>query len=106
MINVSFDQIPAITADDAYMLTGVNADRFNQPGIYHITIGTLPGVVGQFEFLGDVKSVELPTMEELLAEAESEFEGEEIGEFYGIGIEEDHINFGYTEVGYDIFLRI
>ena len=45
-------------------------------------------------------------MEELLAEAESEFEGEEIGEFYGIGIEEDHINFGYTEEGYDVFLRI
>jgi hypothetical protein len=105
MINVSFDQIPAITADDAYMLTGVNADRFNQPGIYHIAIGSR-GTPEYFQFLGDVKSVELPTMEELLAEAESEFEGEEIGEFYGIGIEEDHINFGYTEEGYEVFLRI
>jgi hypothetical protein len=105
MITVSFDQIPAITADDAYMLTGVNADRFNQSGIYHIAIGSR-GTPEHFEFLGDAKSVDFPTMEELLSEAESEFEGEEIGEFYGIGIEEDHINFGYTEEGYDVFLRI
>jgi hypothetical protein len=106
MIQVNFDQMPAITADDAYMLTGVEADRFNQPGIYHIKIGGRVGQLEGFEYLGNPKSVELPTIEELLAEAESEFEGEEIGEFYNIGIEEDHIHFGYTEEGYDVFLRI
>ncbi len=105
MINVSFDQIPAITAEDASILTGADAADFNQPGIYHVLVGSR-GEIEEFEFLGDAKSVDFQTKEELLADAEDEFERDMIEEFYGIGIEEDHINFGYTEEGYDVFLRI
>jgi hypothetical protein len=111
MIQVNFNQVPAITADDAQILTGVDAEKFNQSGIYHVLIGSR-GEIEEFEFMGDVKSVELPTMEELVAGYDASDDedrrdyAEMIEEFYGIGIEEDHINFGYTEEGYDIFLRI
>ena len=111
MINVSLNQIPAITAEDAYILTGAAAEDFNQAGIYHVLIGSR-GEIEEFEFLGDAKSVAFQTKEELVAEYEAiddedrQEYAEMIEEFYGIGIEEDHINFGYTEEGYDVFLRI
>lgn len=105
MITVDLNQIPAMTAEDASILTGVDADDFNQSGIYHVLIGSR-GEIEEFEFFGDIKSVEFPTLEELQAETEDEDERELFAEFYGIGVEEDHINFGYTEEGYDVFLRI
>jgi hypothetical protein len=105
MIEVNFDQIFAIPAEDASILTGVEAEKFTQPGIYHVLIGSR-GEPEEFEFIGEVKSVMLPTKEELMAKAEDEFERDMIEEFYGVGIEDDHINFGYTEEGYDVFLRI
>jgi hypothetical protein len=105
MINVNLTQLPAISADEAYMLTGAPAADFNQPGIYNILIGSR-GEVEEFNFLGNVDSVEVPSLEDLLANVEEDFERDMYEEFYGIGIEEDHINFGYTEEGYDVFLRI
>ena len=111
MLNVSFNQIPAISAEDASILTGVAAEDFNQSGIYHILIGSR-NEIEKFEFLGDAKSIDFMTKEELVAEYDAiddedrQDYAEMLEEFYGIGIEEDHINFGYTEEGYDVFLRI
>ncbi len=111
MITVDLTQIPAISADDAYVLSGVEAADFNQPGIYHILIGSR-GEIEEFEFLGDATSITFPEKEELIngydandEEDRAEY-AELIEEFYGIGIEEDHVNFGYAEEGYDIYLRI
>lgn len=111
MINVDLAQLPAISADDAYMLTGVPAEEFNQPGIYRTLIGSR-GEVDEFEFLGEVAAVKVPTLEEVIADYDARDDedrgaaAEYFEEFYGIGIEEDHINFGYTEEGYDVWVRI
>ena len=111
MIEVELNQIPAISAEDACNLVGVEANEFNQSGIYHILIGSR-GEIEDFEFLGDASSVTFPSKEDLISgyDAIDEEDLHEyvdmIEEFYGIGIEEDHINFGYTEEGYDVYLRI
>jgi hypothetical protein len=111
MIEVSFENLLTITAEDAQNLTGVDAVKFNQPGIYHVLIGSR-SEIEEFEFIGEVNSVKLPTVEELVAEYDARDDEDRqdyadlIDEFYGIGIEEDHINFGYTEEGYDVWVRI
>ena len=111
MINVDLNQIPAIPAEEAGILVGVEATEFNQPGIYHILVGSR-GEIEEFEFLGDATSITLPSKEDLIGgydaidEEDRQEYADMIEEFYGIGIEEDHINFGYTEEGYDVYLRI
>jgi len=111
MIEVSFENLLTITAEDAQNLTGVDAVKFNQLGIYHVLIGSR-SEIEEFEFIGEVKSVKLPTVEELVAEYDARDDEDRndyaqlIEEFYGIGIEDDHINFGYTEEGYDVWVRI
>lgn len=105
MTKIDLTQIPAITAEEAAILVGADALHFSKPGVYNILIGSR-GFVEELNFLGNVESVEVPSLEDLLANVEEDFEREMYEEFYGIGIEEDHINFGYLEEGYDVFLRI
>jgi hypothetical protein len=111
MITVDLTQIPAISADDAYMLTGVPAEEFNQPGIFRALIGPR-GEVEEFEFLGEVAAVKVPTLEEVIADYDARDEEDRqdaaqyFEEFYGLAVEEDHVNFGYTEEGYDVWVRI
>lgn len=111
MINVDLNQIPIISAEDAGMLIGIEANEFNEAGVYHILIGSR-GEIEKFEFLSDVNEIQVHSMEELLAEYEAineedrEEYAEMLEEFYGLSVEEDHINFGYTEEGYDVWVKI
>ena len=105
MLNVSLEQIPAMSAEDAEILTGCAVEDFDKPGVYHVILGSR-GEVEEFNFLGDVKTVELPTLEELQAQASDQDERDYYAEFYGVFVEHDHINFGYVEEGYDVYLRI
>ena len=110
MINVDLNQIPAMTAEDAGILVGCYASDFTKPGVYHVLIGSR-AEIEKFEFLGDVETIGVPTKEELLADGDIDDEdrgyyAEMLEEFYGLSVEEDHINFGYTEEGYDVWLKI
>lgn len=110
MIAVDLNQIPAMTAEDAGILVGCYASDFTKPGVYHVLIGSR-SIVEEFNFLGDVETIEVPTKEELLAngdfdDEDRDYYAEMIEEFYGLSVEDDHINFGYTEEGYDVWLKV
>lgn len=111
MINVDLNQIPAISAEEASILAGVDASEFAQAGVYHVLIGSR-GEIDEIDFLGDVTEVQVPTIEELASwydarddEDRAEY-AEMLEEFYGLQIEEDHVNFGYTEEGYDVWVKV
>lgn len=111
MINVDLNQIPTITAFEAEMLVGVPAEDFAQPGTYHILVGSR-GEIDDFEYLGETSEIQVPTIDEIVQECkdngdtELDEAREYFEEFYGLMIEEDHVNFGYTEEGYDVWLKI
>lgn len=105
MIKVDLSNLPSLSATDANLLVGVEEEEFSKPGVYHILVGSR-GEIEELEFLGEATETEIPSLEELQDEADDEDFREELAEFYGLSIEEDHINFGYTEEGYDVWLRI
>ncbi len=111
MINVDLNQIPTITAEEAAILIGTDEADFAQPGTYRILVGSR-GVIEELEHLGDVSEIQVPTIDELVKECEDNGDPyvdearEMFEEFYGLMIEEDHVNFGYTEEGYDVWLKV
>ncbi len=110
MINVDLNQIPAITAKEAAILARCEEKDFNKPGVYRILSGSR-GMVEDFEFLGNVTEIQIPTLEEAIAQFGSYGDDEDevrdmVEEFYGLQIEEDHVNFGYTEEEYEIWVKI
>ena len=110
MIKVDLSNVATMTPEDASILVGCYASDFDKPGVYHVLIGSR-AIIEEFEFLGDVENIEVPTKEELLADGDIDDEdrgyyAEMLEEFYGLSVEEDHINFGYTEEGYDVWLKI
>ena len=110
MINVDLNQIPTMTADDAAMLSGCDTADFDKAGVYRILSGSR-GIIEEFEFLGNVAEIQIPTMDEVIAQFVSYGDDEEevrdmVEEFYGLQVEEDHVNFGYTEEEYEIWVKI
>lgn len=110
MIKVNLSEIEWLTPEDAYYLTGVEEEDFAEPGTYHVVIGSR-GVVESFEFLGEVDTIEVPTVEELINDSDIDDEDrgsfeEMLEEFYGVNVEDDHVNFAFTEEGYDVWLKI
>lgn len=111
MIKVDLSDVATMTPEDASILVSCYASDFDKPGVYHVLIGSR-AVIEEFEFLGDVESIEVPTIDELIAEY-GDIDDEERGyyielfdEFYGVNVEDDHVNFAYTEEGYDVWLKI
>ena len=105
MIKVDLSEIDWLTPEDAYYLTGVEEEDFAQPGTYHVLIGSR-GEIETFEFLGDVDTIQVKTLEEIQATASDQETRDYYEEFYGINVEDDHVNFAFTEEGYDVWLKI
>ena len=113
MKTVDLNLIPAITAEDAAILTGCSFEDFNKPGVYHVLVGSR-GWIEFCDYLGDVDTIEVKSKEELIAEYnEVAVDAKDcadyasmIEEFYGLLVEEDHINFAYTEEDYDVWVKI
>ena len=105
MIKVDLSEINWVTPEDAYYLTGVEEEDFAEPGTYHILIGSR-GEIESFEFLGEVDTIEVRSLEEIQASASDQETRDYYEEFYGINVEDDHVNFGFTEEGYDVWLKI
>ena len=105
MIKVDLSEVMTMNAEDAYYLTGVQEADFCESGTYHIVIGSR-GEIESFEFLGDVNMIQIPTLEEIQASESDEEARSYYEEFYGINVEDDHVNFGFTEEGYDVWLKI
>lgn len=111
MIKVDLSDVATMTPEDANILVGVEPEKFSTPGVYHVLIGSR-SVIEDFEFLGDIDTIEIPTIDELIADY-GDIDDEERGyytqlleEFYGVNVEDDHVNFAYTEEGYDVWLKI
>ena len=105
MIKVDLSEIDWLTPEDAYYLTGVEEEDFAQPGTYHVLIGSR-GEIETFEFLGDVDTIQVKTLEEIQATASDQETRDYYEEFYGIDVEDGHVNFAFTEEGYDVWLKI
>ena len=105
MHKVDLSEVMTMNAEDAYYLTGVQEADFCESGTYHIVIGSR-GEIESFEFLGDVNMIQIPTLEEIQASESDEEARAYYEEFYGINVEDDHVNFGFTEEGYDVWLKI
>ena len=104
MIKVDLSDVATMTPEDAYYLTGVTEADFVEPGTYHILIGSR-GEIEEFEFMGDVNEIQVESLEEILAQNDPA-DHEYFEEFYGVNVEDDHVNFGFTEEGYDVWLKI
>ena len=110
MINVDLNQIPTMTVNEAAILSGCDAEEFAKPGVYRILSGSR-GIIEEFEFLGNVTEIQIPTIDEVVAQFVSYGDDEDevrdmVEEFYGLQIEEDHVNFGFTEEEYEMWVKI
>ncbi|CAB4143388.1 hypothetical protein UFOVP447_135 [uncultured Caudovirales phage] len=113
MTKINLSDIATLTAEDAAILTGCSFEDFAKPGVYHVLVGSR-GWIEFCDYLGDVNEIEIATKEELIASYnEVAFDDKDredyaamIEEFYGINVEDDHVNFAYTEEDYDVWLKI
>lgn len=105
MIKVDLSDVATMTPEDAYYLTGVAEADFCESGTYHIVIGSR-SEIESFEFLGNVDMIQVPTLEEIQASESDADARAYYEEFYGVNVEDDHVNFGFTEEGYDVWLKI
>lgn len=111
MITINVTDLPILTAEDAEYETGVEAFEFSEPGLYRVLIGSR-NEIDELEFMGDVATFELPTLEEVRDQVKEEW-GQDwedlhpyLEEFYNHELTERGYEFGYTEEGYDVFIRI
>ena len=106
MITVKLNDVATMTAEDAYYLTGAEQAEFAKPGTYHVVIGSR-GEIEDIECIGECDEIEVMSLDEVKALAEGDLDTEAYyEEFYGVNVEDDHVNFGYTEEGYDVWLKI
>lgn len=108
MFTINVADLPVLTPEDAEFETGIEAFEFAEPGLYRVLIGSR-GEIDELEFMGNVSTFELPTLEEVGAQLKEEWGDdfdEDLEEFYGHELTERGYEFGYTEEGYDVFIRI
>ena len=110
MITINVADLPVFTAEKAEYETGIDASDFAQPGVYRVLIGSRCETE-ECEYLGNVDTFVIPTLEEVISFERDMFETDDeateyFEEFYGHGLEDRGYEFGYTEEGYDLYIRV
>lgn len=107
MFTINVAALPILTPEDAEYETGVEAYEFAEPGLYRVLIGSR-GEIDELEFMGNVSTFNLPTLEEVKVQLQEEWgmDVDDVEEFYAHELTERGYEFGYTEEGYDVFIRI
>lgn len=107
MFTINVSDLPVLTPEDAEYETGIEAYEFAEAGLYRVLIGSR-GEIEEFQFMGDVSTFDLPTLEEVDSQLKEEWgaDHDDVEEFYGHELTERGYEFGYTEEGYDVYIRI
>lgn len=86
-------------------------DIFVQKGVYRVLIG--PGnMMEEYEFLGDLETVDIPTVDELVQDGqygdEDDTMSDLIEEFYHIDVDlaQNFISFSYTEEDCEYWVKV
>lgn len=110
MTIIDVDILPVMSVKDAVYETGLDESEFSEAGLYRVLFGSR-GEIEEVEFLGDAEVFEIPTMEEVIAmlidQSMNENDARDmVEEFYSHCLEDRGYEFGYTEEGYDCYMRI
>jgi hypothetical protein len=116
---VDISKVKAVTLADITKLTGwkveLFADDVKESGIYRIMSGSR-GILEEVELVGEVDATQLDVkdkfecIEFLLCDGYEYDEFDEVTEyvedFYGVTVEEEYVQFGFTEEEFDWYFRI
>jgi hypothetical protein len=81
-------------------------DIFVQKGVYRVLIGSR-NMMEEYEFLGDLETVDIPTVDELVLDYSDE-DRDLIEEFYNIDVDlaYNFISFSYTEEECEYWVKV
>jgi len=113
---VDISNVKAVTLAEVAKLTGwkveLFADDVKESGIYRIMSGSR-GILEEVELVGEVNATQLDVLDkeeciELLTHDEDDLAEitEYVEDFYGVNVEHNLVQFGFTEEEFDFYFRI
>lgn len=115
LVDISKVKTVTIAEVIAYTYDADYTKDFTKSGVYRVMSGSR-GEIEEVEYIGDLETKELKFMTKqecvdfLVGDEASKAEREEttvyVDEMYGYGVEEDYVQFGFTEEEFDWYFKV